>query len=231
MKTLKEVYERHAEGLKTLYAELEKNNLYYACSFPLLLSTWEDEPMPKVMFFGQETNGWDWDPVPERPNNEGEIDYLMSLYNWFNLGKGPKSYNTLIWQYFRLLAEKLSLDSEHAFLWNNINKIGKAHEKGHPDPKAIELENKYFNVLADELEAIKPAVCVFFTGPNYDEDIRSKLPDVEFIPIEGYETRQFARLKSKHLPDNSFRTYHPGYGNLKYDWYQGVMDKIAELSK
>lgn len=231
MNTLKEVYEKHAEGLKALYAELEKSDLYYGYSYPLLMSEWEGEPTPKAMFFGQETNGWDWDTVPERPHNEGEIDYLMSLYNWFNLGKGPKPYNTLIWQYFRLLAEKLSPGSDHVFFWNNIKKIGKANGKGHPEFEVTKLENKYLNVLADELETIKPEVCVFFTGPNYDEDIRAKLPDVEFLPIEGYESRCFARLKSKHLPESSFRTYHPGYGNRKYDWYQGVMDKIAELSK
>ena len=37
--------------------------------------------------------------------------------------------------------------------------------------------------------------------------------------------------RSKHLAENSFRTFHPGYGNREYDWYQGVMDKIAEFVK
>ena len=85
-------------------------------------------------------------------------------------------------------------------------------------------------MLAEELEAVKPEICVFFTGPNYDKDIEAKL-DVEFLPIQGYGYREFVRLKSAHLPENSFRIYHPGYGNRYYDWYQGVMDKIIEMTK
>lgn len=219
METLKEVYEKHAEGLKTLFTELEKSDLYDGCSYPLLLSTWDGEPTPKVMFFGQETNGW---------GDSETIDGLMAGYRRFNLGA---NYPSLFWQYLWSMSDKLGLKGEHPFLWNNVNKFGKVNSKGRPEATVTELENKYFNVLADELEAIKPEVCVFFTGPNYDEDIKAKLPDVEFIPIEGYETRWFARLKSKYLPENSFRTYHPGYGNREYNWYQGVMDKIAELVK
>lgn len=231
MQQLKNLYNNHIEGIKKLYDELKKNNLFYSCSYPLLLSTWEEDSVPKVMFIGQETNGWDWPDTPECPDNEGSVDYLMALYKWFNLGKGPRPNNTLIWQYFRQLAEKLGQNSEHAFIWNNINKIGKDSGTGRPNAKVTSLENQYFNVLAGELEVIKPQVCVFFTGPNYDGDIRAKLHDAEFLPIQGYGNREFVRIKSAHLPKNSFRTYHPGYGNRYYDWYQCVMNRIAELCK
>ena len=40
MATLKDVYAKHAEGLKALYTELEKSDLYDGCSYPLLISTW-----------------------------------------------------------------------------------------------------------------------------------------------------------------------------------------------
>lgn len=219
METLKEVYEKHAEGLKTLYEELKKSDLYDGCSYPLLLSTWEGEPTPKVMFFGQETNEW---------GDSETIEGLLEGYRRFDLGA---NYPSLFWRYLWSLSEKLGLKGKHPFLWNNINKFGKVDAKGRPEAPVTELENKYFNVTADELDSVKPDVCVFFTGPNYDDDIRAKLPDVEFLPIEGYDVRWFARLKSKHLPESSFRTYHPGYGNREYDWYQGVMDKIAELCK
>lgn len=231
MQQLKKLYDKHIEGIEKLYDELKKNNLFYSCSYPLLLSTWEEDSIPNVMFIGQETNGWDWPETPECPDNEGSVDYLMALYKWFNLGKGSRPNNTLIWQYFRQLAQKLGQNSEHAFIWNNINKIGKDSGTGRPNAKVTSLENQYFNILADELEVFKPKVCVFFTGPNYDRDIRAKLPDVEFLPIQGYGYREFVRIKSAHLPENSFRTYHPGYGNRYYDWYQGVMDKIAEMTK
>lgn len=219
MKDLKEIYKKHEDGLKATYAELEKNDLYDGCSYPLLLSTWDGEPTPKAMFFGQETNGW---------GDSETIEGLMEGYRRFDLGV---NYPSLFWNYLWSMSDILGLSGDHPFLWNNINKFGNADSKGRPADMVTELENKHFNVLAEELDAIKPEVCVFFTGPNYDEDIRAKLPDVEFIPIEGYETRWFARLKSKHLPENSFRIYHPGYGNRYHDWYRGVMNKIAELSK
>lgn len=219
MKDLEEIYKKHEDGLKAIYAELEKNDLYDGCSYPLLLSTWDGEPTPKAMFFGQETNGW---------GDSETIEGLMEGYRRFDLGV---NYPSLFWNYLWSMSDILGLSGDHPFLWNNINKFGNADSKGRPADMVTELENKHFNVLAEELDAIKPEVCVFFTGPNYDEDIRAKLPDVEFIPIEGYETRWFARLKSKHLPENSFRIYHPGYGNRYHDWYRGVMNKIAELSK
>lgn len=57
MKHLQELYESHAEGLTTLFNALYQENLFEESSYPLLLSTWENEPVPKAMFFGQETNG------------------------------------------------------------------------------------------------------------------------------------------------------------------------------
>lgn len=218
MTTLNEIYKKHEDGLKTIFTELEKSDLY-DWSYPVLLSTWEGEPAPKAMFFGQETKGW---------CDSDTVEGLMDGYRRFNLGENNTSP---FWQYLWAMSYKLGLEGKHPFLWNNINKFGRADSKGRPETAVTELENKYFNVLAEELEVTKPEVCVFFTGPNYDEDIKAKLPDVEFIPVEGYTPRQFVRLKSKYLPQNSFRTYHPGYGNREYDRYQGVLNKIVELSR
>ena len=219
MNTLKEVYDKHTEGLKTLYAQLEKSDLYDGCSYPLLLSTWEGEPTPKAMFFGQETNGW---------GDSDTIEGLMFDYIKFDLGT---NYPSLFWRYLWSMSDILRLNGKHPFLWNNVNKFGKVDSKGRPEEKVTALENKHFNVLAEELEAVRPEVCVFFTGPNYDGDIKAKLPDVEFVPVEGYGVREFAQLRSKHLPEKSFRIYHPGYGNRYSDWYLEVMNKIAELCK
>lgn len=219
MDVLEEVYKRHEDGLNAMYAELEKNDLYDGCSYPLLLSTWEREAMPKVMFFGQETNGW---------GDSDTIEGLMIDYIKFDLGV---NYPSLFWRYLWSMSDILKLTGDHPFLWNNVNKFGKVDSKGRPEDKVTELENKYFNVLVEELDAVKPEVCVFFTGPNYDEDIKAKLPDVEFLSVEEYGIRKFARLKSRHLPENSFRIYHPGYGNRYSEWYREVMNKIAAMCK
>ena len=45
--------------------------------------------------------------------------------------------------------------------------------------------HKYFNVISDEIDILKPEVCIFLTGPSYDNNIRLKFPDVEFINFGG----------------------------------------------
>lgn len=231
MKSLKDIYNSHQEDLAKLYEELTQKGLYDSISFPLLLSDFSDETHPKIMIFGQETNGWDWLNVPERPNNEeeGGVEYLTKLYEYFDLGEGKQRYNTLFWQYFRQLREMFGITSRHEILWNNINKFGKASGSGRPIADVTRLENKLFNVLREELDVIKPDVCIFLTGPNYDNDLVHKLPDAEFLEIGDYQKREFALVKSKYLPSNSFRTYHPGYGNRYYDWYQQIMKRIVEF--
>lgn len=216
MKTLLDIYKKHEDNLNALYKKLEQENLYYSCSFPLLMSTWGDSEIPKAMFFGQETNGW---------VDSESIEGLMEGYRNFELGK---SKNTIFWKYLRILSSKLNLEGEYPFLWNNVNKFGRLSSKGRADGAIIKLENEYFNVLSDELDFLKPEICVFLSGPRYDNDLQKKLPDIEFLQIEDYPRREFAMIKSKHLPKLSFRTYHPGYGNRYPEWYNKVLDKIAE---
>ena len=230
MKSLKDIYNSHQEDLAKLYEELIQKGLYNSCSFPLLLSDFKEEKRPQIMIFGQETNGWDWLNVPERPNDEeeGGVEYLTQLYEYFDLGEGQQRYNTLFWKYFRQLREMFGITSKHGVLCNNINKFGKESGSGRPNAEVTRLENKFFNVLKEELDVIKPHVCIFLTGPNYDKDLVQKLPDAEFVEIEDYPKREFSMVKSRYLPMNTFRTYHPGYGNRYYSWYQDVMKKILE---
>ena len=216
MKHLQELYESHAEGLTTLFNALYQENLFEESSYPLLLSTWENEPVPKAMFFGQETNGW---------GDSEDIATLMEGYRNFELGK---NYPSLFWKYLWALSNKIGLKGAHPFLWNNINKLGKQQSAGHAEQRATELENEHFNVLREELELIKPEICVFLSGPHYDSDLKVKLPDLEILPTEGYKENEFVRFSSRYLPKNSFRTYHPGYGNRYYSWYNEVLDTIAQ---
>jgi len=79
---------------------------------------------------------------------------------------------------------------------------------------------------------LKPEVCIFLTGPSYDNNIRLKFPDVEFINFGGYKfINEVAQLKSKNLPFHSYRTYHPGYGVRYSNWYTEVFDIISNAVK
>lgn len=84
---LVELYRSKFDGIETMYSELEKSGIDNY-SNPLLLHVWEDEYAKapfKLMFFGQETNGWG----AELSNIE-EIPSAMSEYERFNMWRRRK---------------------------------------------------------------------------------------------------------------------------------------------
>ena len=84
------------------------------------------------------------------------------------------------------------------------------------------------NQLSEELAILRPEVCLFLTGPNYDDDIRHKLCDVQFEEFKDFDIRKVAKLKSSFLPSKSYRTYHPGYGNRKKSIYELILTAIID---
>lgn len=91
--------------------------------------------------------------------------------------------------------------NETNFIWSNINKFGSTG-KGRPVSEVTDMENKEFNVFIDEIQILKPDVCLFLTGPRYDDDIKNKVNDVECVPFEKFSERQLAKVKSSFLPQN-----------------------------
>jgi len=65
------------------------------------------------------------------------------------------------------------------------------------------------SILIDEIDIIKPNICMFFTGPDFDYRLKNIFTGIEFIEIEGWNIRQFCKLKHKKLPETSLRSYHP----------------------
>lgn len=114
------------------------------------------------------------------------------------------------------------------FVWTNINKFGREDKSGKPKYDVLQREISYFNLFEKEIEILNPDVCIFFTGSKYDSDIKRKLTDVVFEEFAGYPLNELAILKSSHLPQKSFRLYHPGYGNRYYEWYNQMINKIIE---
>ena len=113
----------------------------------------------------------------------------------------------------------------------NIKNFGRVSEAGRPDQRVLDKEVEHYNILAEELAILKPDVCLFFTGPYYDNDIQRKLPDVSFQKFGDYELNQVAQLSSAHLPKHSYRTYHPGYGNRHSNEYKDMLGAILEECK
>lgn len=62
-------------------------------------------------------------------------------------------------------------------LWNNVSKIGRGGKAfgeccGKPKAEIREIEREYFNVVAEEVEILKPDVIIFLTGYEADQEIR-----------------------------------------------------------
>ena len=221
-KKLEQLYLSKMDDLSRMYVELKQSGLT-DYSWPLLLHVWEEEysktPI-KLMIIGQETNGWG-----AKLEKVEDVVPSMGVYEGFNLGRG---YNSTFWQWAHKINGMLGNPDTNCFVWNNILKFGKECEKGSPEHYITELENKYFNVITDEMSILKPDVCIFLTGPSYDTEIKSKFPDVELLGFGGYkDIKELAQLKSKGLPAHSYRTYHPGYGGRYPEWYLEVIETIS----
>ena len=171
----------------------------------------------RLVILGQEPNGW----YDSYINSEEVIREYIKVYEDFRLGA---EYNSPFWQYAHWFNKELNGYDEQNFVWLNINKFC-GGEGGRPEQEVLDNEVRFYNLLSEELSVLKPDVCLFLTGPDYDEDITRKLPDVTFEEVGGFEKRKVARLCSKQLPRHSYRTYHPGYGN-RHSEYQAFLDAI-----
>lgn len=228
---LKNLYISYLPELKKMYQDLDskaKNDKtvnHYTS--PFLLSCWEEKYLAskyKLVIFGQETNGWPDDYLYA----DKDIEDTMKVYKDFELGS---SYKSLFWRYAHEINLKVNGIDDLNFVWNNVNKFGKNYGKGRPHTEVLKNEIEHFNVLSQEMKILNPDICIFLTGPTYDADLKNKLPDLEIESFCGYPTNEVAKLKSKSLPNNSFRTYHPGYGNRYQEWYYEVIDYIINAIK
>ena len=160
------------------------------------------------MIVGQETNSWTGEI------GEKSIDQLMNKYeDFFGNGKCFR-YGGQYWNAVKSYSEAFKSKYDKAnvqLIWNNILKVGKNEGKGKPKKEIIKIQQEYFPVFQKELEILKPDVLIFFTGPKYDKYLRSNWDDITFDQIDKYPIRELAKVSSKYLPKNSFRTYHPSY--------------------
>lgn len=218
------LYESCLNGLGVLYSKLDLLNIKDYAG-PHLIYCWEDfytASKYKLLIVGQETNGW-YDEYIRTPK---DIRECIRTYENFKLGESKS--NTPFWRYSRMFNAKINGEySKLGFIWTNINKFG-ATGIGHPNLEVTNIERKEYNIFTKELQILKPDICLFLTGPNYDNDIKAKVVDVEFEEFTNFHKRQLVKVKSAHLPLKSYRTYHPGYGNRKKELYMEIFQTIID---
>nr|WP_319997633.1 hypothetical protein [uncultured Draconibacterium sp.] len=216
--------ERTNAKLKTLYEEFlpkisgqvfcinkqlsEKNK----ATNPLLIKIDQEyiNAKMKIMFFGQETNGWHME-MDGTGKFHGEIEPLLQLYERFYLKRGCYSYGGQFWNGINRFKQKLKTCELDTFglTWNNVVKIGRCG-KGTPHKEILNIQKRNFKVIEKEIEILKPDFLVFFSGPNYDHLINEMVGPTKFTTIKNFKERQLCTVETA-FGVKALRTYHPNY--------------------
>lgn len=227
------------EMLYNLYMEYwpdmlsDLNN--FGLSNPLLLKVKDEEKYKaadlRIMIFGQETNTWNG------ALGTKSISELLNSYEDFFGDEYCYHYGGYFWNTvkdYKKSFSELSTNMHVEIMWNNIIKLGKESEAGAPNRPLIDMQQKIFPVIKEEIKILKPDLILFFTGPAYDGFIEKEWKDITLSPLSEMKSRELAVAHHKLLPKNTFRTYHPRYLSMRgKDYYTNIKDIIirnAQLS-
>lgn len=156
-----------------------------------------------LMIVGQETSGWSY--FIDDPEKQ------MSTYENFDVGRDNS--NGFFWNTIRKLESVLGNEA-HTCAWTNFNRFdlygGRVHGKFEKSIAAFD------HLVVEELKIATPELCIFFTGPYYDNRLSRLLNGLTFETVAGWNPKQLCQLKHPDLPARSFRTYHPRFLKLNY---------------
>ena len=165
---------------------------------PLLMSPNPDyyTSTNKLLIIGQETNGWSY--------HINDLEKQMQQYEKFNVG--IEYYASPFWNITRKVEDALD-NKPHSCAWTNLNKFDL--DAGRPHGKYKTAISELDDILLSELKILKPDICLFYTGPSFDNRLKTIFKDIVFIEIPNFTLRQFCKLKHPSLPENSYRSHHP----------------------
>ena len=191
------------------YAFLEYNKIdnKTELSMPLLISSdvnYANNLDRKVMYVGQETNGW---------INDYEVDYevnsdvLEQIYlNFLRKGATNRDFWLFIKNALDISNDKLI----NNIIWTNTLLSGKKVGVGHPCVTK-KLENLSLEYLLFAKNYFNPEYIILVNGPNnpyYDITIKF-LKELKSSLINNYPTRNNPLLIDED--NNIMWTYHPNY--------------------
>jgi len=231
LSSLYQVYQRAS-------AKLPKS-LRRRASAPLLIaphSKWSRCPT-KLLIVGQETNGWGADPVSKGSvrletldaftSSSSGVASMVSAYKAFAFARTYRHRNSAFWRAFRYL-EIEAAEAPCSAMWTNLFKVdvsGSVVKNCQIKHRRL-LRAAQAGLLAEEIRLLKPQIVIFFTGPNYDDELIDAFPDATLTPLSpGRDIREAALVHSKALPVCSIRTYHPTYLQRSRRW--GLLEEVA----
>ena len=229
MNTNDRLHQVYASKWKTLCQKLDEVDLRGYDYSPLLLSVTNPDDFDtadiKVMLFGQDMSYGDWyiydrhtQPLEECMRAIRTFDNTVGAVD-LNGRKQRKSIGGGMNKFIDMFNARFP-DKKIRYVWNDVVKLGRNVTKGNPHKNLLaEIERDYFNVVKEEINAIKPHVMVFLTGPNsfWERRLQQCLGiDAScYQPLPGWSgnVRQLAllALHKEEYPSvqYAFRTYHP----------------------
>ena len=179
---------------------------------PLLMHCWDEEfnnAEYKILFIGQEHTNTCWFA-------NDAIEAPLEWYQNFELGK---NYNSPFWRAVKQLNKTLNRNTSHKpnFLSTNVSKYATTEGKsvGYDIHYRL-VKDLNFNILANEIEIIKPDAIIFLSGSNYDKWI-----EIQFSDALTFDTPLHSNVPIKELsivkckgekllfPKHTYRTFHP----------------------
>lgn len=202
-------------------------------AYPFLLSvfrypgpdeSWYADADLKVMVFGQETNSWVGDKQDEPAfgtpvfNPDVPAGTVMGLHENFYATyyhQDGFSYNgTRYGTFHHGFNRFVSLLNAHctgkriAYMWNNIVKFGRAEGSGFCGEEIYNVQKQHFDVVAKEVEILKPDLILFLTG-NYDSRICDSWPGTQFTALPPFAVGEVAKVMLPGVDVPAYRTNHP----------------------
>jgi hypothetical protein len=168
---------------------------------PLLMAPnalYEQQSNP-LLIVGQETKGW-------RSLEGDAIREQMTAYEEFNVGE--EYYASPFWNVTRKVEAALG-NAPYSCAWTNVSKFDVVRGRSYGDQEAVIATLD--DLLVAEIPLLKPVVCLFFTGPDFDDRLQHTFPGLAYQPVAEWSERALVRLVHPALPANTFRTYHPNY--------------------
>lgn len=241
---LKDVYRERWDRLLNTIPSLSKEE-FEKLSNPFLIKALPAyrKAKKKVLFVGQETNGWDsFEIALDRFNYKDRqisrdeiIEYLQWMYE--DLRFHRKWDHTPFWKGVRRLYKAICPGEEDdAFLNTQLVRFDLDRKRlPHHIEELLQLE---YNVLPSEIAVLSPTVIVFVTGPYYDERLRQTFRNVgrlgdhmKFEPINGMKENALVRIVHPDVPYHTYRTYHPNYSLQRYQQsvFVPIENTLADL--
>lgn len=194
IKTLRDLYQTHLERFAQFVDSFPTETLYG----PLLIepSTCYWKQTSKLLIIGQETKRW----YSEYKN----IDAQLEKYKEFDTGRHHVA--SPFWNITRKVELRLGI-APHSCAWSNLNRFD---HNGHPPTgEILEEVAKLDFLLRDEIQILRPDICLFYTNRKYDHRIQALYPGIQFHKIDSLLDPHFVRLIHQDLPKHTFRTPHP----------------------